>query len=127
MIESDGPVLAAKLGGRLRQDDDIIPFMSVPILLTKLFIPATRPDLVTRSRLIEQLNQGLNCKLTLISAPAGFGKTTVVTEWISSLQRGNHPERPVKFAWYSLDAGDNDPNRFLTYLIALLNTFAKIT
>ncbi len=95
--------------------------MPVPILLTKLFVPATRPDLVSRSRLIEQLDQGLNCKLTLISAPAGFGKTTAVTEWISRLQRGNHPERLIKIAWYSLDAGDNDPNRLLTYLIAALN------
>ena len=114
------PCLAASLGARQRQDNDIIQFMSVPILLTKLFIPATRPDLVSRSRLIEQLNQGLNCKLTLISAPAGFGKTTVVTEWLSNLQRGNHPERSPRIAWYSLDAGDNDLDHFLTYLIVLL-------
>ena len=112
--------LAAQTRGKVGPEDDIIPYMSVPILLTKLYIPAARPDLVSRSRLLEQLNQGLNSKLTLISAPAGFGKTTIITEWISSLQQGNHLEHPVKFAWYSLDAGDNDPNRFLAYLIALL-------
>ena len=95
--------------------------MSVPILLTKLFIPATRPELVSRPRLIEQLNHGLHRKLTLISAPAGFGKTTAVTEWISNFRRANHPENTTKITWYSLDDGDNDPNRFLTYLIAALN------
>jgi LuxR family maltose regulon positive regulatory protein len=86
--------------------------MSIPILLTKLFIPATQPELVARSRLIEQLNQGLNGKLTLISAPAGFGKTTAVAAWIGSLQRENHPENAAKIAWCSLDHGDEDLNRF---------------
>jgi len=95
--------------------------MSAPILLTKLFIPATQPQLVSRPRLIERLNHGLHHKLTLISAPAGFGKTTVVTEWIRDLQRENHPENAAKIAWCSLDDGDDDLNRFLTYLIAALN------
>ena len=58
--------------------------MPVPIMLTKLFIPATRPELVSRSRLIEQLDHGIHNKLTLISAPAGFGKTTLVTDWLQS-------------------------------------------
>lgn len=52
------------------------------LLLTKLFIPTIRPELVSRPHLIEQLNRGLHCKLTLISAPAGFGKTTLVTDWL---------------------------------------------
>ncbi len=90
--------------------------MSTPILATKLYIPPIRPKLVSRSRLIEQLNVGLSSrrKLTIISAPAGFGKTTLVSEWIAGC------ERPV--AWLSLDEGDNDSTRFLTYLITALQT-----
>src|SRR5262245_12550627 len=90
--------------------------MSRPILTTKLYIPALRPTVVFRTRLIERLNEGLNRKLTLISAPAGFGKTTLLSEWVAVC------ERPV--AWLSLDEGDNAPTRFLTYLIAALQTVA---
>ena len=86
--------------------------MTTPILATKLYIPPVRPELVSRPRLIERLNAGLHRKLTLISAPAGFGKTTLVTEWLNSA------ERP--FTWLSLDENDNDPARFLTYLVAAL-------
>lgn len=95
--------------------------MSAPILATKLYIPPPRPKVVPRPRLIERLNEGLSagCKLTLISAAAGFGKTTLVSEW------GAGCERPI--AWLSLDAGDSDPARFLTYLVAALQTiFAGI-
>ena len=88
--------------------------MSTPILATKLYIPPPRSKIVLRPRLIERLNEGLHCKLTLISAPAGFGKTTLVSEWVAVC------EQPV--AWLSLDEGDNDPTRFLTYLIAALQT-----
>ena len=72
----------------------------------------------SRPRLIEQLNEGLSSgrKLTLISAPAGFGKTTLVSEWVAGCGR------PA--AWLSLDEGDNDPARFLTYLVAALQTIA---
>jgi LuxR family maltose regulon positive regulatory protein len=84
----------------------------VPLLSTKLYIPPVRPELVPRPRLIERLNAGLQRKLTLISAPAGFGKTTLVTEWLNSAER--------RFAWLSLDGGDNDPVRFVTYLVAAL-------
>ena len=92
--------------------------MPLPILATKLYVLQPRPGIVSRPRLIDQLNAGLakGAKLTLISAPAGFGKTTVTTEWIT--QR----ERPV--AWLSLDEGDNDPTRFLTYFISALQTIA---
>ena len=93
--------------------------MASPILVTKLFIPATRPELVPRPRLIERLNKGLGRKLTLIAAPAGFGKTTLVTEWLQD--KGNHASSSLSAAWLSLDEGDNDPTRFLTYLIAALN------
>jgi len=90
--------------------------MSAPILATKLYIPPRRPGVVLRPRLIEQLNEGLamGCKLTLISASAGFGKTTLISEWIAGFGR------PV--AWLSLDEGDNDPNRFLAYVITALQT-----
>jgi LuxR family maltose regulon positive regulatory protein len=90
--------------------------MPTTVLATKLYIPPPRPKIVLRSRLIEQLNEGLSsgCKLTLISASAGFGKTTLVSEWIVNCGR------PV--AWLSLDEGDNDITRFLTYLIATLQT-----
>src|SRR4030065_1535810 len=90
--------------------------MSAQILATKLYIPPHRTKIVLRPRLIEQLNEGLVGKLTLISAPAGFGKTTLVSEWIASCGR------PV--AWLSLDEGDNEPARFLNYLIAPLQTIA---
>src|SRR5216684_8415979 len=90
--------------------------MSMPILATKLNIPRLRPNLVLRPRLIERLNEGLHRKLTLIAAPAGFGKTTLVSEWVAGC------ERPT--AWLSLDEGDNDPARFLTYLVAALQTIA---
>ena len=90
--------------------------MNIPILSTKLYIPLPRTNVVLRPRLIERLNEGLDRKLTLISAPAGFGKTTLVSEWVAGC------ERPV--AWLSLDEGDNDPTRFLTYLVAALQTIA---
>ena len=86
------------------------------ILSTKLFIPPTRPELVHRPRLIERLDEGLHRKLTLISAPAGFGKTTLLSEWVADC------ERPA--AWLSLDDGDNDPSRFLAYLVVALQTIA---
>jgi len=93
------------------------------LLTTKLYIPPTRPELVPRPRLIEQLNQGLHKKLTLISAPAGFGKTTLVTDWLERLRLDakNETQAENKIAWLSLDEGDNDPVRFLTYFIAALN------
>src|SRR5512137_3057584 len=92
--------------------------MSTPILATKLYIPPPRPQVVLRPRLIERLNEGLSAgrKLTLISASAGFGKTTLISKWIASC------EQPV--AWLSLDEGDNDPIRFLVYLVAALQAIA---
>ena len=88
--------------------------MTLPLLKTKLNIPPARPDLVTRQRLVEMLNTGLYRKLTLISAPAGFGKTTLVSSQITRLK--------VPVAWLSLDDGENDLNRFLAYLVAALQT-----
>jgi LuxR family transcriptional regulator, maltose regulon positive regulatory protein len=86
----------------------------MPLLATKLFIPPPRPKIILRPHLVERLNHGLSGKLTLISAPAGFGKTTLVSEWIADCGR------PI--AWVSLDERDDDPSRFLTYLITALQT-----
>src|SRR5712691_8340916 len=90
--------------------------MPTPILATKLYLPRLRPNVVSRPRLLERLNEGLHRKLTLIAAPAGVGKTTLVSEWVEGI------ERPT--AWLSLDEGDNDPARFLAYLVAALQTIA---
>jgi LuxR family maltose regulon positive regulatory protein len=86
--------------------------VSTQILATKLHIPSTRPELVPRPRLVERLNEGLHRKLTLISAPAGFGKTTLLSEWI--------PQSPRCVTWLSVDDGDHEPIRFWTYFIASL-------
>ncbi len=92
--------------------------MSAPTLATKLYVPPPRPQLVLRPRLIEQLNKGLSSGrtlgMTLISAPAGFGKTTLVSEWVAGCE--------IPTAWVSLDEGDNDLTRFLTYLVSALQT-----
>src|SRR4051794_12610931 len=90
--------------------------MTPPVLVTKLFIPRPRSSAVPRPRLIERLNEGLQRSLSIISAPAGFGKTTLASEWAAGC------ERPA--AWLSLDEGDNDPTRFLAYLVAALQKIA---
>ena len=90
--------------------------MTTPILATKLHIPPRRPNVVPRPRLIQRLNEGLSRKLTLVSAPAGFGKSTLVSEWITDC------DRPA--AWLSLDEEHNAPPRFLAYLVAALQTIA---
>jgi LuxR family maltose regulon positive regulatory protein len=87
------------------------------ILTTKLNIPLTRPQLVTRPRLMERLQEGLNYSLILVSAPAGFGKTTLLSEWV------RHNQQQIPTAWVSLDEGDNDPVRFWDYFIASIQTF----
>ena len=79
------------------------------MLLTKLHIPLAGNNIVHRSELFENLNIGLSRKLILVSAPAGFGKTTVVSDWID--------QNNIPTAWFSLDNGDNDPADFLSYII----------
>ncbi len=91
--------------------------MTTSLLTTKLYVPRVRHSLVLRRRLIERLNEGLDRRLTLISAPAGYGKTTLVSEWVQAIG-GVSP--PIAIAWLSLDEDDNDPVRFLTYLVAAL-------
>jgi LuxR family maltose regulon positive regulatory protein len=88
------------------------------LLATKLYAPPARPygRMVLRPRLLEQLDQGLAGRLILVSAPAGFGKTTVLGEWIA--------DRELRVAWVSLDERDNDPVCFGRYVIAALQTVA---
>ena len=90
--------------------------MTTPLLTTKLHIPSSRPYLVWRPRLIERLDEGLRLGrgLTLVSAPAGYGKTTLIAQWLQTV------DRPV--AWLSLNEANNDLVRFLSYLIS---TFSR--
>jgi LuxR family transcriptional regulator, maltose regulon positive regulatory protein len=104
------------------------------VLTTKLFVPQPRTPFVLRPHLLSLLDDGLSKKLTLISASAGFGKTTLVVTWLHQLTLrmagcgwnttipSSVPIHPLKFCWLSLDEHDNDPARFLTYLIAALQT-----
>ena len=93
--------------------------MAGPLLETKLHVPRWRRDLVARPRLSERLSRGAESALTLVSAPAGFGKTTLLTEWLTVAAAGGR-----SVAWLSLDQRDNDPALFWTYLVAALNTGA---
>lgn len=95
-----------------------------PLLTSKLYAPRPRPDRIPRLRLLQRLDEGVRQggdgfarKLTLISAPAGYGKTTLVADWIARM------EKPV--AWLSLDEGDDDPVRFLAYLTAALRSLPQ--
>jgi len=95
--------------------------MATSVLVTKLFVPSTRAKLVHRTSLIERMNDGLDRKLTLLSAPAGFGKTTLVSHWVENLRDNNEIEsHPIKVAWLSLEKTDNDLARFLSYFITAL-------
>ncbi|MFI5066898.1 MAG: LuxR C-terminal-related transcriptional regulator [Streptosporangiales bacterium] len=96
--------------------------MPAPLLETKFFVPRSRRGLVPRPRLTQRLDRGTESKLTLVSAPAGFGKTTLLTEWLAAGPAGPDDERLV--AWLSLDRDDNDPVSFWTYVIAALRTAA---
>jgi LuxR family maltose regulon positive regulatory protein len=92
--------------------------MSAPLLETKLFFPRPRSGLVPRPRLRERLQRGLASKLMLVSAPAGFGKTTLLVDWMASVSAPGG----ISTAWLSLDAGDNDPTAFWTYVVTALRT-----
>ncbi len=110
------------------------------ILATKLYIPPPRANVITRPHLIERLNESFPAarRLVLISAPAGFGKTTLVSAWVNqkaevgrlkdvskeAVPSSAFSLQPHKVAWLSLDEGDNDLARFLTYLVAALQTVA---
>lgn len=90
------------------------------LLTTKLYVPRAHPNLVPRPRLSELLTEGMSCKLLLVSAPAGFGKTTLLSEW-----RMIHLDSEYPLAWVSLEEADNDPTRFVSYLIAALQAIEE--
>src|SRR5215207_8410618 len=89
------------------------------LLATKLFVPPARANLVARPRLFERVEAGLQNKLTLIAATAGFGKTTLLSAW-----RATAAGSALPFGWVSLDSADNDPLRFWSYVISALDTLA---
>jgi LuxR family maltose regulon positive regulatory protein len=91
--------------------DAHLPF---PILFPKVQIPPSRLRLVSRRRLLQVLDAGLHRKLTLLSAPAGYGKSTLLSEWAASC------DWPL--GWVTIEAGDNDMERFLTYLVSAVET-----
>lgn len=93
--------------------------MNLPILETKLFVPPLVHNRINRTGLVTQLNEGLRpgCKIILVCAPAGYGKTSLLSEWISSANTD------AGFAWLSLEPAENDPVRFFSYLAASLSTF----
>ena len=104
--------------------------MTEALLQSKLHIPVLRSSLVRRPRLLARLEAGRECRLVLVSAPAGYGKTTLVTEWLTDFRlqkgkggkrqsssvatQGEEAERGRRAAWLSLEKADNDPARFLT-------------
>jgi LuxR family maltose regulon positive regulatory protein len=104
--------------------------MLAPVLTTKLYLPPPRSNLVFRPRLIKQLNAGLERQLTLISAPAGFGKTMLLSQWLTgrmqdegrTMKLGSDAAHASSLAWLSLDVEDSEPTRFLTYLVAAMQT-----
>jgi LuxR family transcriptional regulator, maltose regulon positive regulatory protein len=94
--------------------------MDTPLLATKLFVPQPRPGLVARPRLIERLNDALSSGLMLVSASAGFGKTTTVVQWVLQIKKD------IPVAWVSLDDGDSDPVRFWDYFFAAFKIFKPV-
>jgi LuxR family transcriptional regulator, maltose regulon positive regulatory protein len=119
--EHSGFIVFARTAPSGRRPPVPLPGQPSPaqILATKLSIPRPRPGLVPRPRLTKQLKAGLSGVLTLIAAPAGFGKTTLLSDWLPTAGR------PV--AWLALDAGDNNLSSFLQYLVAALQTIAAAT
>lgn len=99
---------------RLSRVNKAVAEVEALLLTTKLNIPPARPQMVPRPRLTERLQEGLNYNLILVSAPAGFGKTTLLSEW------ARHSQPIIWTAWVSLDEGDNDTVRFWDYFIAAL-------
>jgi LuxR family transcriptional regulator, maltose regulon positive regulatory protein len=92
-----------------KETDQMVLEQSKHLLRTKFYVPAVRSNQVSRPRLIDLLNEGIDRKHILVSAPAGYGKSTLISTWIK--------EKGIPSAWLSLDVGDNDPSRFLQYLL----------
>jgi LuxR family maltose regulon positive regulatory protein len=118
-----GDAAVSHLDTALLETEQRIPFQRASaekLLMVKLQQPRLSGALVEREPLLVRLDVGLSRKLTLLSAPAGFGKTTLVSQWVADRSARAHLP-PV--AWVSLDAGDNDPHRFWRYLITACQTF----
>lgn len=100
--------------------------MRVPILKTKLYIPPERAGLVSRPRLMERIDRGLaqGHKMTIVSAPAGFGKTTLLSDWIHQRERQS---KPGQVAWVSLDERDNEWIRFWTYVLEAFSGLSALS
>jgi LuxR family maltose regulon positive regulatory protein len=100
---------------------------TAPLLIPKLRTPHLHASLITRAHLLRRLDAGLDGRLTLLSAPAGFGKTTLASQWIARYDAHNGDQlengRLMQVSWVSLDAGDNDPVRFWRYVIAACQDF----
>src|SRR5574341_379491 len=91
------------------------PRRRATVLHTKLMPPRLQTSAIQRDDLLRRLDSGLCRKLTLVTAPTGFGKSTLVSMWIAS--------RDFASAWVTLDESDNDPSRFWTYVVSALRTF----
>ena len=104
--------------------------MASPLLTTKFYIPPKRAEFISRPRLLECLNEGslLDRKLTLISAPAGYGKSMLVSEWVNTIRSISEKSNQTacRIAWLSLDEGDNDLSRFLQYFIGAINEIKSL-
>src|SRR3954451_14543714 len=109
-----GPDLRLSVGQEM-----LVP---APLLQTKFFVPRSRRGLVPRPRLSERLDRGVASTLMIVSAPAGFGKTTLLAEWLAAGSGSPDSERVA--AWLALDPGDNDPVTFWTYVVAALQRMA---
>lgn len=92
------------------------------MLQTKFYLPRSRPDAVPRPQLVGLLDRGARATLTLVSAPAGFGKTSLLAQWLERMTQGDRGGPPV--AWLSLDAGDNEPRTYWSHLVTALRMAA---
>ena len=114
-MDTRSPPKNGSFGGSFRsKDGQREEIQSFTPLRTKLYVPQLQSKWISRSRLVKQMDEGFGRKLTLISAPAGFGKTTLLVDWIH--------QKKIPVAWLSVDQGDNDPVNFFTYVIAGLQT-----
>src|SRR5262245_61583340 len=116
-LEAAATPTAAPSAARMAARPAPATALSANLLATKLFVPPARANLVVRQRLFERLEAGLQNKLTLVAAPAGFGKTTLLSAW-----RATAAGSALPFGWVSLDSADNDPLRFWSYVITALDT-----
>ncbi|HET8628338.1 MAG TPA: LuxR C-terminal-related transcriptional regulator [Thermomicrobiales bacterium] len=133
-LAGDGPPSGPESVDRAERPEDVAPVAAPdrapepgpaeatePLLATKLYLPPPRPGLVRRPRLTARLDAGLRGPLTLLVAPAGFGKTTLLADWRAATSEDSDTARwPV--AWLALDAADDDLARFLRYVVAALQT-----